>query len=77
MSLGVAVALASGAVAQQREVGSDAPNIVFILTDDESLDIHSSMTQVKALIEDQGTVFENAFVTYPICCPSRATILRG
>jgi N-acetylglucosamine-6-sulfatase len=55
----------------------DRPNIVLVLTDDESLQIHGSMERVKRLIEDEGAVFENAFVTYPICCPSRATILRG
>jgi N-acetylglucosamine-6-sulfatase len=63
--------------AQPASAGGERPNIVFVLTDDESLQIHGSMQHVKSLIEDEGTVFENAFVTYPICCPSRASILRG
>ena len=53
------------------------PNIVFVLTDDEDLLIHPYMPRVKALIEDEGTTFDNAFVTYPLCCPSRSSILRG
>src|SRR3546814_12561404 len=35
------------------------------------------MPKTKALIEDQGVAFENYFVTYSFCCPSRATLLRG
>jgi arylsulfatase A-like enzyme len=53
------------------------PNIVLVLSDDEDLGIHPAMLKLKALIEDQGTVFENFFVPYPLCCPSRAAILRG
>jgi Sulfatase len=53
------------------------PNIVLILSDDEDLKIHAYMPKTKALLEDKGVVFENAFVTYSFCCPSRATILRG
>jgi N-acetylglucosamine-6-sulfatase len=53
------------------------PNIVFVLSDDEDLGIHAFMPKVKALIEDQGAVFENFFVPYALCCPSRASILRG
>jgi arylsulfatase A-like enzyme len=34
------------------------------------------MPNLKTLIE-QGTTFENAFVSNSLCCPSRATILRG
>ena len=53
------------------------PNIVLILTDDEDLAIHQFMPKTKALLEDHGTRFDNFFVTYSFCCPSRASILRG
>jgi arylsulfatase A-like enzyme len=57
------------------------PNIVFVLTDD--LDLTSYTTDAKRfpvvhrLLEQQGTTFANAFVTDSLCCPSRASILRG
>ena len=38
---------------------------------------HAFMPKTKALLEDQGTAFENFFISYPWCCPSRASILRG
>jgi N-acetylglucosamine-6-sulfatase len=53
------------------------PSIVFILSDDEDVTSHRVMEQTKALIEDQGTVLQNYFVSYSFCCPSRTTILRG
>ncbi len=34
------------------------------------------MPNLRALMEE-GTTFDNAFVTNSLCCPSRATILRG
>jgi N-acetylglucosamine-6-sulfatase len=55
------------------------PNIIFILTDD--LDAHpksiSRMPDLRRYLINQGTTFENAFVTTSLCCPSRATFLRG
>jgi N-acetylglucosamine-6-sulfatase len=53
------------------------PNIVLIMTDDEDVAIHQFMPKTKALLEERGTTFENFFVSYPFCCPSRASILRG
>lgn len=56
---------------------SPRPNIVLILTDDEDRNLHAFMPKTKALLEDRGVTFDNYFVTYAICCPSRASILRG
>ncbi len=53
------------------------PNILLILTDDETTSDMSHMPQTKALIGGQGVTFSNANVTYSLCCPSRATIFRG
>jgi arylsulfatase A-like enzyme len=53
------------------------PNIVFILSDDEDVGIHAFLPKTKALLHDQGTTLTNFFVTYSLCCPSRASILRG
>lgn len=53
------------------------PNIVFILTDDQDLESIKVMPKLKALMIDQGVSFSNFFVNVSLCCPSRATILRG
>jgi N-acetylglucosamine-6-sulfatase len=53
------------------------PNIVFILTDDLDTDSVAYMPRVQALLAAQGVTFTNMFVTYPLCCPSRASILTG
>jgi N-acetylglucosamine-6-sulfatase len=60
-------------VAQARE----RPNVVFILTDDLDVASTSFMPGLQSLMVDEGATFRNAFVTDPLCCPSRATFLRG
>src|ERR687896_1853330 len=55
----------------------DRPNIIMILTDDLDAGSISHMPNLRTLLIERGTTFENAFVTDPLCCPSRATILRG
>jgi N-acetylglucosamine-6-sulfatase len=58
----------------------DPPNVILILTDDldgRLLEEHlASYPNIRNLAAE-GTTFENAFVTDPLCCPSRVTILRG
>lgn len=55
----------------------DRPNIVFIVTDDQRWDTVEYMPQTLALLADQGIRFTNAFVTTPLCGPSRASMLTG
>ena len=55
----------------------ERPNIVFILTDDLDTESVSAMPELESKLIDEGTTFNNAFVTDPLCCPSRATFLRG
>lgn len=56
---------------------SGRPNIVVIVTDDQDVASITSMPQVQALLAAQGTTFTNAFVTTPLCCPSRTSLFRG
>ena len=50
------------------------PNVVLLLTDDQRFDQVAQMATVSAL---RARLFTNAFVTEPLCCPSRASILTG
>jgi arylsulfatase A-like enzyme len=59
------------------QADSNKASIVLIVTDDEDVGAHGFMPKTKALIEDQGATFANYFISYPWCCPSRASILRG
>jgi N-acetylglucosamine-6-sulfatase len=53
------------------------PNIVLILTDDQRWDSLWAMPNVRHLLADQGVTFTDSFVSNPLCCPSRASILTG
>ena len=52
------------------------PNIVFVLTDDLSMDLLPYMPQVRALAA-HGMTFSNYFVSDSLCCPSRSSIFTG
>ena len=55
----------------------ERPNILFVLTDDQTAASISEMPKLQSLVVEKGTQFNNFFVTTPRCCPSRATFLRG
>ena len=60
-------------------VAEDRPNIVFLLTDDQDVTAGSLnyMPHLGRLLRQEGMEFSNFFVSTGLCCPSRATIIRG
>ena len=51
--------------------------MLVLVTDDQTVEQMRAMPRVQALLADAGTTFEQAVVNYPLCCPSRATLLTG
>jgi N-acetylglucosamine-6-sulfatase len=83
-SLGTAVILATvvvlvAAIGALRSEASAAerPNIVFVLTDDLSSHDMQYLGRLRNIMAQNGTTFQRAYVSDPLCSPSRATILRG
>ena len=75
----IVIAVLAGAVyiATGTRLFKDSPNIIIILTDDMDNSLVPYMEKTTELIGEQGATFSNFFITTPLCCPSRASILRG
>jgi N-acetylglucosamine-6-sulfatase len=72
--LGAGVAGAAGARYHQVPA---KPNVLVVMTDDQTVESVRVMTNVRALLAAEGTTFQNNFVSFPLCCPSRSTFLTG
>jgi len=53
------------------------PNVLHILTDDQTIDSLRYMKKLNRQLRLQGTRFKNYHTVQPLCCPSRATFLTG
>ena len=53
------------------------PNIVVVMTDDQTLESMRVMDGVRRTLGEEGTTFERAFVSNPLCCPSRSTLFTA
>jgi arylsulfatase A-like enzyme len=56
---------------------TNRPNVLFILTDDQRFDTMQYMPLTSNALASETVIFDNAVVTTPDCCPSRASILTG
>jgi len=75
-----AVLLVSGvwdSAAREADGATAKPNIVFILADDMRKDDLKYMPKTRSVLGAKGMSFSNAFVSNALCCPTRATIMRG
>lgn len=68
----------------QAEVSSRKPNILFIITDQQSADAMSCIageryfnTPSMDRIAERGTIFNKAYCAHPVCIPSRSAIFSG
>ncbi|MGH2576627.1 MAG: sulfatase-like hydrolase/transferase [Actinomycetota bacterium] len=72
--LSAALLLRGGEAAQG---ASSKPNVVMFTTDDQTLRDMIAMPRTTNLIGGQGTNFQRAFVSFPLCCPSRVSVQTG
>jgi arylsulfatase A-like enzyme len=83
IALAILAATATGVVAtaQPSDGARQAarPNIVLVVTDDQTLAAFNGRTMPYTLgnVAGAGTTFNNTIATNPLCCPSRATMITG
>ena len=71
-----ASSLASAQEVPPSESPADAPNVVFVLTDDMRYEEFEKIARFRGFARE-GTFFERAYVTNSMCCTSRSTALTG
>jgi arylsulfatase A-like enzyme len=73
----VALVFGLGPVANAPAKTKAKPNVVVIMTDDQTVEQLRVMPLTRSLIGRAGATFVNSFSSFPLCCPSRATFLTG
>ncbi len=69
---------AAPAGARPAGTGKDGrPNVLVVMTDDMAQTDLKFMPNVRKLLAKQGTSFDNAIDSFPLCCPARATFITG
>ena len=72
-----ALALVAAALAGCTDRRDPQPNVLVVVTDDQRAEALAGMRFTSRWFRRLGVVYESAYVTTPLCCPSRASILTG
>ncbi len=69
---------AATAVAPARHAAAATPpSFVVIMVDDMDARMIEDLPRLKSLTADRGLSFTSAYTAAPVCCPARASFLRG
>jgi arylsulfatase A-like enzyme len=74
------VALSAGLVfgdPPARAGDATGPNFIIVMSDDQGPEMMRALPAINREFGARGTTFTNAFASYPLCCPARATLLTG
>jgi arylsulfatase A-like enzyme len=78
LATALAVAAGSGSEAVAgAPVQPPQPNLVVVMTDDQTQASLAQMATVQADLAAAGATFANSYTNWPLCCPSRATFYTG
>jgi N-acetylglucosamine-6-sulfatase len=77
MALGASLLAGDEQRSAAQTAESPNPNFVVVMTDDLDKKSMNQLDGIRAIMGSNGITFKNAYVTYSLCCPSRATFLRG
>ena len=73
----IAVVVGNTAAPGAANARAQRPNVVVLMTDDETTSDMTVMPKTRRLLGERGVTFANSYVSYPVCCPSRATYMSG
>ena len=77
LALFAIVATALGAVGEADAQTDPRPNVIVLMTDDQEPASMQVMKTVRKELTDKGVEMNDYFTNFPLCCPSRATMLTG
>jgi len=61
---------------KRRNRNQKRPNVIVVMTDDQE-DSMVGLPWTERMLGSTGTTFRNSYVSFPLCCPTRATLLTG
>ncbi|MEX1143025.1 MAG: sulfatase [Thermoleophilaceae bacterium] len=73
----LALLCAAGCGAATAQAAEPRPNVIVIMTDDQTVADLRAMPATRRAFLRHGVTFERSYVSYPVCCPSRASFLTG
>jgi arylsulfatase A-like enzyme len=76
-ALAAVFALTLLAKGESSRAASAKPNVILLVTDDQTVRDMLALPRTQTLIGGSGVSFQKSYASFPLCCPSRVTIQTG